>query len=62
MPRCRTCGAPIQNTARICQVCGALTGVSMPSSDEPIGFGWVPFIAALGISVGYLLLVDWLLP
>ncbi|MHB2206521.1 zinc-ribbon domain-containing protein [Methylobacterium sp. CM6257] len=62
MPKCRTCGAPIETTARICRNCGALTGVSMPSSDEPIAFGLLPFLAALAISAGYLLLVDWLMP
>jgi hypothetical protein len=31
----------------------------MPSSDEPLGFGWYAFIAALVISGVYLLLMAW---
>jgi hypothetical protein len=46
----------------MCQSCGALTGVSMPSSDEPIGFGWLAFLAALAISLTYLLFMDWMTP
>ena len=60
MPKCRTCGQSTLTTARICKSCGELTGVSMPSSDEPIGFGWLAFIAALVISVVYLLVMNWL--
>ncbi len=62
MPKCRTCGVSIKATDRMCQSCGALTGVSMPSSDEPIGFGWLAFLAALAISLTYLLFMDWMTP
>ena len=58
-PRCEGCKAPLQATARICPKCGALTGISMSSSDEPIGFGWYAFIGAIVISCLYLLLMDW---
>jgi hypothetical protein len=34
----------------------------MPSGDEPIAFGLLPFVAALAISAGYLLLIAWLMP
>lgn len=62
MPKSTTCGTPTETTARIFRNCGALTGVSMPSSDEPIAFGLLPFLAAFAISAVQLLLIDWLTP
>lgn len=62
MAKCTTCGVPHKATDRICQSCGAQTGVAMPSNDEPIGFGGLAFLAALAISVAYLLFMDWMTP
>lgn len=62
MPKCTTCGVQLKASDRICQSCGALTGVAKPSNAEPLSFGGLAFLAALAISVAYLLVMDWMRP
>lgn len=60
MPKWSTCGVPLKATDRICRSCGALTGFARPSNAEPLSVGGLAFLAALAISVGYLLIMDWM--
>ncbi|MHB2208293.1 zinc-ribbon domain-containing protein [Methylobacterium sp. CM6257] len=62
MPKCRTCGNPIQATARICRRCGALTGVGMPAKEEPAILSWLAFLLIYVAVAVFLLLTEWLLP
>ena len=62
MPECTKCGVLHKSTDRICCICGTLTGVAMPSNNELIGFGSLAFLAALAISVGNFLFMNWMTP
>jgi hypothetical protein len=55
---CRTCGRHIDAKARICPLCGALTGVSTPARDESAA-NPLSFIAALVVGLVALLVLKW---
>jgi predicted amidophosphoribosyltransferase len=62
MVRCRTCGAQIQASARICPSCGALTGVEIgtgPNAGEPPARVF-SFIAAVTVGIIAASLLRWL--
>lgn len=55
---CRTCGRQINQSARICAHCGALTGVTMRSKEGP-AVGLSSFIAAVAVGLIALVLAWW---
>jgi hypothetical protein len=61
---CRTCGRHIDAKARICPMCGALTGVRMETQDEPArdepAADPLSFIAALVVGFIAFLVLKWL--
>jgi predicted amidophosphoribosyltransferase len=57
MPTCPACGAPLQETAKICRSCGALTGVNAP--PKPYA-GIFSLVAAVAVGLIALQIVRWL--
>ncbi|SFM46062.1 hypothetical protein SAMN05192568_103254 [Methylobacterium pseudosasicola] len=55
---CRTCGRHINQSARICAHCGALTGVTMRSKERP-AVGFSSFIAATVVGLVALVIAKW---
>ncbi|MGH1572699.1 hypothetical protein ACRAWG_21030 [Methylobacterium sp. P31] len=55
---CRTCGRHIDAEARVCPICGALTGVSKPAQDEQVSL--LSFIAAVVVGFFGFLILKWL--
>ena len=55
--RCKTCGKRLRSTARICERCGALTGVAFRTSDEPQIRDWIGFSIMVVAGIAYLLVL-----
>lgn len=57
MPTCPACGAQIQESAKICRSCGALTGVHAPPKPYASIFS---LVAAVAVGLAALTIVRWL--
>ena len=57
MPTCPACGSSIPETARVCQACGALTGVHAPPKPYASIFS---LVAAVAVGLLALQIVRWL--
>lgn len=59
MIACQSCGKTLEETARICPSCGALTGVRRPRDDQPRTTGWNGYVILYSAAALLILLIDW---